>query len=320
MFALFPNLFFVLSVAKCFTMDGIHGGDSRIHISDGQHPIHVPYVQEHEHHGLHHMSNGNGIDEDQNDGGDTNCGGSESVEGDIPSSHGNLPDNHAVIMDQGGDAGDQLTLSFQGQVYVFDSVSPEKVQAVLLLLGGREIPPTMPTMPVSPHHNNRGFTGTPQKFSVPQRLASLIRFREKRKERNFDKKIRYTVRKEVALRMQRNKGQFTSSKSNHDESASAATNWGPNENWSAENNGSQQQDIVCRHCGISEKCTPMMRRGPEGPRTLCNACGLMWANKGTLRDLSRAAPISGPIKNENKSLETNQIVVHRVAGEADDLS
>ncbi|TKY64671.1 GATA transcription factor 28 [Spatholobus suberectus] len=304
-------------------MDGIHAGDSRIHISDGQHPIHVPYVQEHEHHGLHHMSNGNGIDDDQNDGADTNCGGSESVEGELPSNHGNLPDNHTAIMDHGGDGGDQLTLSFQGQVYVFDSVSPEKVQAVLLLLGGREIPPTMPAIPVSPHHNNRGFTGTPQKFSVPQRLASLIRFREKRKERNFDKKIRYTVRKEVALRMQRNKGQFTSSKSNHDESASTVTNWGTNENWTEDNNGSQQQDIVCRHCGISEKCTPMMRRGPEGPRTLCNACGLMWANKGTLRDLSRAAPLSGHnsslIKNESKSLEANQIV-HRVAGEADDSS
>ncbi|KAG5000941.1 hypothetical protein JHK87_022013 [Glycine soja] len=254
-------------------MDGIHGGDSRIHITDGQHPIHVPYVQEHEHHGLHHISNGNGIDDDHNDGGDTNCGGSESMEGEVPSNHGNLPDNHAVMMDQGGDSGDQLTLSFQGQVYVFDSVSPEKVQAVLLLLGGREIPPTMPAMPVSPNHNNRGYTGTPQKFSVPQRLASLIRFREKRKERNYDKKIRYTVRKEVAL----------------------------------------------RHCGISEKSTPMMRRGPEGPRTLCNACGLMWANKGILRDLSRAAPLSGTIKNENKSLEANQIV-HRVAGEADDSS
>lgn len=46
----------------------------------------------------------------------------------------------------------------------------------------------------------QGLSGTPQRFSVPQRLASLIRFREKRKERNFDKKIRYTVRKEVALR------------------------------------------------------------------------------------------------------------------------
>jgi hypothetical protein len=27
----------------------------------------------------------------------------------------------------------------------------------------------------------------------------------------------------------------------------------------------------------------MMRRGPEGPRTLCNACGLMWANKVNIR-------------------------------------
>ena len=35
----------------------------------------------------------------------------------------------------------------------------------------------------------------------------------------------------------------------------------------------------CTHCSISSKSTPMMRRGPGGPRTLCNACGLFWANK-----------------------------------------
>ena len=35
----------------------------------------------------------------------------------------------------------------------------------------------------------------------------------------------------------------------------------------------------CQHCGVSENSTPAMRRGPAGPRTLCNACGLMWANK-----------------------------------------
>lgn len=35
----------------------------------------------------------------------------------------------------------------------------------------------------------------------------------------------------------------------------------------------------CMHCGTSSKSTPMMRRGPAGPRTLCNACGLKWANK-----------------------------------------
>nr|XP_009398175.1 PREDICTED: GATA transcription factor 25-like isoform X2 [Musa acuminata subsp. malaccensis] len=27
-------------------------------------------------------------------------------------------------------------------------------------------------------------------------------------------------------------------------------------------------------CGINVNATPHMRRGPEGPRTLCNACGI----------------------------------------------
>ncbi len=40
-----------------------------------------------------------------------------------------------------------------------------------------------------------------QRLNFPHRVASLMRFREKRKERNFDKKIRYSVRKEVALRL-----------------------------------------------------------------------------------------------------------------------
>lgn len=112
-------------------MDGIHGGDSRMHMSDGQHSIIVPYVQEHEHHGLHHMSNGNGMDDDHDNGGDTNCGHSESVEVEVHSNHGNLHDNHNVMMDQGNDIGDQLTLSFQGQVYVFDAVSTEKVHQLI---------------------------------------------------------------------------------------------------------------------------------------------------------------------------------------------
>ena len=38
----------------------------------------------------------------------------------------------------------------------------------------------------------------------------MNRFREKRKDRCYDKKVRYAVRKEVANRMQRNKGQFAS--------------------------------------------------------------------------------------------------------------
>ncbi|XP_008782870.1 protein FAR1-RELATED SEQUENCE 5-like isoform X2 [Phoenix dactylifera] len=34
--------------------------------------------------------------------------------------------------------------------------------------------------------------------------------------------------------------------------------------------------LRCLRCGISAKATPHMRRGPEGPRTLCNACGIAW--------------------------------------------
>ncbi|KAI7727972.1 hypothetical protein M8C21_002817, partial [Ambrosia artemisiifolia] len=186
----------------------------------------------------------------------------------------------------GGGAGvDQLTLSFQGEVYVFDAVSPEKVQAVLLLLGGYEVPTGAPTLGVPPQ-SQRALSEFPARSSQPQRAASLSRFREKRKERCFDKKIRYTVRKEVALRMQRKKGQFTSSKAVSDEAGSATSDWnggpGPDE------------ETICRHCGISSKSTPMMRRGPSGPRTLCNACGLKWANKGVLRDLNKVSAPGAP--------------------------
>lgn len=260
-----------------------------------QHPQ-VHYLQEHDdhhHHGF--MSNGDVMehDDDGGGGGDGNggSGGSDCMEGDA---NGSLLDNHSAMVVHGGaETNNQLTLSFQGQVYVFDSVSPEKVQAVLLLLGGREVPPTTP-IPM-PNQNYRGVPAAPPKLNVPQRIASLIRFREKRKDRNFEKKIRYTVRKEVALRMQRNKGQFTSSKPNQDESATTS-NWDSSQGWTSNGGGSQiqNQEIFCRHCGISEKSTPMMRRGPEGPRTLCNACGLMWANKGTLRDLSKTPPPPPP--------------------------
>ncbi|KAL5200686.1 hypothetical protein ABZP36_021889 [Zizania latifolia] len=177
----------------------------------------------------------------------------------------------------------QLTLSFQGEVYVFDSVSPDKVQAVLLLLGGRELNPGLGTGASSSAPYSK-------RLNFPHRVASLMRFREKRKERNFDKKIRYNVRKEVALRMQRNRGQFTSSKPKADESTSELTAPDGSPNWGSVE-GQPPSAAECRHCGISAKATPMMRRGPDGPRTLCNACGLMWANKGMLRDLSKASPV-----------------------------
>ncbi|KAK8981766.1 hypothetical protein V6N11_049260 [Hibiscus sabdariffa] len=189
---------------------------------------------------------------------------------------------HAIVYGQGSDStavpgnggGDQLTLSFQGEVYVFDSVSPDKVQAVLLLLGGYEIPSVIPAMGTV-SVTRRGMSEFPARSIKPQRAASLNRFREKKKERCFEKKIRYTVRKEVALRMQRKKGQFTSSKAISDEVASAYSGCGTPGSGQDES----MQEVLCTHCGISSKKTPMMRRGPSGPRTLCNACGLKWANK-----------------------------------------
>jgi len=183
----------------------------------------------------------------------------------------------------GNGASDQLTLSFQGEVYVFDAVSPDKVQAVLLLLGGYEIPSGIPAVGTVPL-NQRGMNDFPGRSIQPQRAASLSRFREKRKERCFDKKIRYSVRKEVALRMQRKKGQFTSSKAISDELGSDSSVHNATQG-SGQDDG--LQETSCTHCGISSRSTPMMRRGPSGPRTLCNACGLKWANKGILRDLSK---------------------------------
>ncbi|XP_044475528.1 GATA transcription factor 24-like isoform X2 [Mangifera indica] len=177
----------------------------------------------------------------------------------------------------------ELTLSFEGEVYVFPAVTPEKVQAVLLLLGGRDIPTGVPTIEVPYDQNNRGFGDTPKRSNLSRRIASLVRFREKRKERCFDKKIRYTVRKEVAQRMHRKNGQFASSKE-----SSGPSHWDSSQ--SGLQDGSPRPETVlrrCQHCGVSENNTPAMRRGPAGPRTLCNACGLMWANKGTLRDLSK---------------------------------
>nr|VDD45437.1 unnamed protein product [Brassica oleracea] len=278
--------------------DGLHGNNGGMHSGGDELPMHVQY----EHHGM--------MDEHADDG--MNGG----LETDIPSHLGNPSDHRGEVVDRGGENGDQLSLSYQGQVYVFDHVLPEKVQAVLLLLGGREVPQTLPTTVGSPHQNNRvlGLSGTPQRFSAPQRQASLLRFREKRKGRNFDKTIRYTVRKEVALRMQRKKGQFTSAKSSNEESALTGPDWGSGQSWALEGCETQKPEALCRHCGTSENSTPMMRRGPEGPRTLCNACGLMWANKGALRDLSKAPPpqITRNLptnKNDESNLEADQMMV-----------
>ncbi|KAI5386174.1 GATA transcription factor 19 [Lathyrus oleraceus] len=191
----------------------------------------------------------------------------------------------------------ELTISFEGEVYVFPSVTPQKVQAVLLLLGGQETPNSIPTadfLVQQNYHDIWGINDPSRNSKLSRRFESLVRFREKRKDRCFEKKIRYTCRKEVAQRMQRKNGQFSSLKEEYSS---------PAENQDS-NNGTpcpKSTERRCQHCGIGEKSTPVMRRGPAGPRSLCNACGLTWANKGTLRDLNRA----GRIAFEQNELDTS---------------
>lgn len=76
-----------------------------IQVVDAQ-PIHVHYMQ----------ASDAGMEEDGDDG-----GGSEGMEGDMP------PDQQQVGVVTRSQVANQLTLSFQGEVYVFDSVPPEKV-------------------------------------------------------------------------------------------------------------------------------------------------------------------------------------------------
>ncbi|XP_026449509.1 GATA transcription factor 24-like isoform X2 [Papaver somniferum] len=224
-------------------------------------------------------------DEDDYDGG----GGGDETEDDLQDIPVNSGGNFRNASTRTRTS--ELTLAFEGEVYVFPSITYEKVQAVLLLLGGRDIPTAVPAVDVSYHQNDRVFNAAsdaPRRSNLSKRIDSLVKFREKRKERNFDKKIRYNVPKEVSQKMHRKKGQFASSK----QAKQGRVN-------SSSRDSSQfllQGDVTprsevgsrrCSHCGTSESSTPAMRRGPAGPRTLCNACGLMWANKGTLRDLSK---------------------------------
>ncbi|XP_012081383.1 GATA transcription factor 19 isoform X3 [Jatropha curcas] len=178
----------------------------------------------------------------------------------------------------------ELTIAFEGEVYVFPSVTPEKVQAVLLLLGGSDTSVSVPSSEFLLQQNTgvyHSVDDASRGSKLSRRIASLVRFRQKRKDRCFEKKIRYNCRKEVAKRMHRKNGQFASLKDCYNTDAGS--------NWEPSNVISHSESILrrCQHCGISEKATPAMRRGPAGPRSLCNACGLMWANKGTLRDLTK---------------------------------
>ncbi|KAJ3669795.1 hypothetical protein LUZ60_010119 [Juncus effusus] len=71
----------------------------------------------------------------------------------------------------------------------------------------------------------------------------------------------------------------------------------------------------CRQCGLSSIFTTHMRSGPEGKRTLCNACGIAW-RKGKQRKIAAHDPTppqphppetSNPNSNPNSNSDSKSI-------------
>ncbi|KAL3843346.1 hypothetical protein ACJIZ3_000749 [Penstemon smallii] len=167
-----------------------------------------------------------------------------------------------------------VTLSFDNYVINFDNVPFEKLQTTMLLLSGCELNQAAPNI----EKNQNGLMDSLPRSSNPMREEYLNRFRQKRNKRCFEKRTTYRVRQKIALRMQRKNGRFAPKNVEESSSGDVTTD---------SLNKINQVETECTHCGISSTDTPMMRRGPDGPKTLCNACGLFWLNKGILRDSSK---------------------------------
>lgn len=52
--------------------------------------------------------------------------------------------------------------------------------------------------------------------------------------------------------------------------------------WKRRKKYREHRHYVCRDCGTT--ASPEWRKGPIGPKTLCNACGLRWAKKNKKKD------------------------------------
>lgn len=48
----------------------------------------------------------------------------------------------------------------------------------------------------------------------------------------------------------------------------------------AQTRGTKKGQKTCLNCNISGSRTPQFREGPEGPQTLCNACGVAYRKYG----------------------------------------
>ncbi|CAN6381542.1 unnamed protein product [Urochloa humidicola] len=175
----------------------------------------------------------------------------------------------------GGWEEERLSMTYQGKAYVFDSVPPHKVETIFMLLNGYEL---------VPQSAKPQLTHLVQPIVVPRdfdRTAAVSRYREKRKSTlKFDVKADYSIRREIASRIARRRGKFVASDKISEHSVSASRRQGED---------TIDQLEFCANCGESSEVTPMMRRGPNGYRTFCNACGLMWAKTNKIRKLTSPA-------------------------------
>ncbi|KAL0387108.1 UNVERIFIED_CONTAM: GATA transcription factor 18 [Sesamum radiatum] len=185
--------------------------------------------------------NGGGFDADDiSGGGDDTTSSAEEMSAPMPITVNNQSSVRLPLSRTS-----ELTVSFEGEVYVFPAVTPEKVQAVLLLLGGQETPNSIPSPEFLLQLNDKAVDDVSSRPTDSRRIASLERFREKRKERCFDKKIRYTCRKEVAQRMHRKNGQFASVKGLCKAS---------DDNWVSGNNTPHPEPVtVCKEQIVTKK-------------------------------------------------------------------
>ncbi|ORX88039.1 hypothetical protein K493DRAFT_341414, partial [Basidiobolus meristosporus CBS 931.73] len=61
-----------------------------------------------------------------------------------------------------------------------------------------------------------------------------------------------------------------------------------------------QAKLYCHSCNCTD--TPEWRKGPLGPRTLCNACGLIWAKLSK----KKAKEAQQAVKNRGADLKLNE--------------
>ncbi|KAF8458056.1 hypothetical protein BGX38DRAFT_642710 [Terfezia claveryi] len=64
-------------------------------------------------------------------------------------------------------------------------------------------------------------------------------------------------------------------------------------------------EYVCTDCGTLD--SPEWRKGPKGPKTLCNACGLRWAKREKKRTQGSGPSQTSPLLNGHGSVSTHSM-------------